>query len=176
MAAMSLTALFQPAGDAQQNAKAAASPPAVRATDFSKVIPLLPEPPQGWTADKPDGSTTDTEGFSITTAGRTYRQGTAEDVPTVSINITDTASNKQFLDTATAAWNATSEATDGYTKAVTIDGNRGFEQFEKDARTGNLWVVVNGRYLVQVEITNLPPEELQAWIKRVDLKKLAALK
>jgi hypothetical protein len=36
--------------------------------------------------------------------------------------------------------------------------------------------MVAKRYFVQIELTNLEPKELQDWIKRVDLKKLAALK
>lgn len=148
----------------------------MRAVPTEKIIPLLPKPPQGWTGETPGGSTTANEGFSITTAGCTYRQAEAEDAPAVTVNITDTAGNKQVLDTATAAWSTTSESEEGYAKSITIDGHRGFEQYETNIKTGNLWLMVKDRFLVHVEVTGLPPEELQIWLKRVDLKKLAALK
>jgi len=32
------------------------------------------------------------------------------------------------------------------------------------------------RYFLQIELQNQDPKELQEWIKRVDLKKLAAIK
>jgi hypothetical protein len=36
--------------------------------------------------------------------------------------------------------------------------------------------MIANRYFVQIEVQNLDPKELQEWIKRVDLKKLAAIK
>src|SRR5205085_4468278 len=36
------------------------------AVDYQWLLPILPEPPQGWTADKPEGSTEDVGGFKIT--------------------------------------------------------------------------------------------------------------
>jgi hypothetical protein len=36
--------------------------------------------------------------------------------------------------------------------------------------------MVADRYFVQVELQNQEPGELQGWIKRVDLKKLAGIK
>ena len=38
------------------------------------------------------------------------------------------------------------------------------------------WVLIANRYFVQIELQNQDPKELQDWIKRVDLKKLAAIK
>jgi hypothetical protein len=59
---------------------------------------------------------------------------------------------------------------------VTIDGNPGFEAYEKDQKQASLWVIVAKRYFVEVELTNQDPKELQTWIKLVDLKKLAEIK
>jgi hypothetical protein len=36
--------------------------------------------------------------------------------------------------------------------------------------------MIADRYFVQIELQNQEPAELQEWIKRVDLKKLAAVK
>jgi hypothetical protein len=38
-------------------------PSLINVVDYSKLIPLLPDAPAGWTADKPEGSTTDVGGF-----------------------------------------------------------------------------------------------------------------
>jgi hypothetical protein len=32
------------------------------------------------------------------------------------------------------------------------------------------------RYFLQIELQNQDPKELQEWVKRIDLKKLAAIK
>jgi hypothetical protein len=36
--------------------------------------------------------------------------------------------------------------------------------------------MIADRYFLQVELQNQDPGELQEWIKRIDLKKLAAIK
>src|SRR5204862_7851395 len=50
-------------------------PSLVNVVEFSKLLPLLPEAPTGWTADKPQGSTTDAGGFKLTNVHRDYRKG-----------------------------------------------------------------------------------------------------
>jgi hypothetical protein len=152
------------------------APKQIEAIHFSKIIPLLPVVPAGWTAPEPDGSTMDAGGFKMTTVGRTYTKGEGDGAPSVSFNVIDYAGNKQFYDATTGAWNFSQETTDGYMKSVKIDGNPGFETYEKGGKTGQLWVVVAGRFFVHVETTNLEPPELQVWMKLIDLKKLATLK
>jgi len=48
------------------------------AVDYQKLLPILPEPPADWTADKPEGSTEDVGGFRITNVHRDYRKGEGE--------------------------------------------------------------------------------------------------
>jgi len=143
--------------------------------DFSKLIPILPEAPAGWTADKPDGSTADVGGFKITNVHRDYRKGDAADAPTASISILDSAANPDYVTATTGTWSQSSETLEGYSKPATIDGNPGFEAYEKEQKHAVLWVMVAKRYFVEIELQNQDPKELQDWIKRVDLKKLAEI-
>jgi len=146
------------------------------AVDYQKLLPILPEPPQGWAADKAEGSTEDVGGFRITNVHRDYHKGEGENAPTAAISILDSVANPDYVSATTAAWNSTSETSEGYGKSVTIDGNPGFEAFEKESKHATLWVMIANRYFVQIELQNQDPKELQEWIKRVDLKKLAAIK
>ena len=146
------------------------------AVDYQKLLPILPEPPQGWTADKAEGSTEDVGGFRITNVHRDYHKGEGENAPTAAISILDSVANPDYVSATTAAWNSNSETSEGYGKSVTIDGNPGFEAFEKESKHATLWVMIANRYFVQIELQNQDPKELQEWIKRVDLKKLAAIK
>ena len=146
------------------------------AVDYQKLLPILPEPPSGWTADKPEGSTEDVGGFRITNVHRDYHKGEGDKTPTAAIIILDSVANPDYVSATTAAWNNNSESSEGYGKSVTIDGNSGFEAFEKESKHATLWVMVANRYFVQIELQNQEPSELQDWIKRVDLKKLAAIK
>jgi len=146
------------------------------AVDYQKLLPILPEAPQGWTADKPEGSTEDVGGFRLTNVHRDYRKGEGDKVPTAAISILDSVANPDYVSATTAAWNNNSETSEGYSKSVTIDGNPGFEAFEKADKHATLWVMIANRYFLQIELQNQDPRELQEWAKRVDLKKLAEIK
>jgi hypothetical protein len=146
------------------------------AVDYQKLLPILPEAPQGWTGDKPEGSTEDVGGFRITNVHRDYHKGEGDKAPTAAISILDSVANPDYVSATTAAWNSNSETSEGYSKSVTIDGNPGFEAFEKDSKHATLWVMIANRYFLQIELQNQDPSELQEWVKRVDLKKLAEIK
>ena len=144
--------------------------------DFSKLIPFLPEAPAGWTADKAEGSTDDAGGVKITTVHRDYKKGTADNAPTTSISILDSAANPEYVASATASWTLTTSTPEGYTKALTVEGMPGFETFENEGKHGTLWLMVAKRYILQIETQNQEAKDLQEWLKRFDLKKLAAVK
>lgn len=146
------------------------------AVDYQKLLPILPDPPQGWIADKAEGSTEDVGGFRITNVHRDYHKGEGDKAPTAAISILDSVANPDYVNATTAAWNSNSETSEGYGKSVTIDGNPGFEAFEKESKHATLWVMIAKRYFVQIELQDQDPKELQEWVKRVDLKKLAAIK
>ena len=144
--------------------------------DYPKLIPILPEAPSGWVADKPEGSTEDVGGFRITNVHRDYRKGEGDKVPTVAISILDSVSNPDYVTATTATWNHKTETLEGYSKPVTIDGHPGFEAYDKERKNASLWVMIATRYFVQIEVQDLEPKELQEWVKRIDLKKLAEIK
>jgi hypothetical protein len=144
--------------------------------DPAKLIPILPEPPAGWTAEKAEGSSDDVGGFKITNVHRDYEKGEAADAPRTSISILDSVANPDYVEATTAGWKQNSETPEGYSKSVTIDGNPGFEAYEKDQKQASLWVMVAKRYFVEIQLQNQDPKELQEWIKKVDLKKLAEIK
>jgi hypothetical protein len=146
------------------------------AVDYQKLLPILPDPPQGWVADKPEGSTEDVGGFRITNVHRDYHKGEGDKVPTAAISILDLVANPDHVSAITAAWNNNSETSEGYSKSVTVDGNPGFEAYEKEGKHATLWVMIANRYSLQIELQQQDPKELQEWVKRVDLKKLADIK
>ncbi len=143
--------------------------------DPAKLIPILPEPPAGWTAEKAEGSSDDVGGFKITNVHRDYSKGEGADAPTASISILDSVANPDYVEATTNGWNQTAKRP----KVTQISDNRrkpGFEAYDKDQKQATLWVMVAKRYFVTVELRNQEPKELQEWIKKVDLKKLAEIK
>ena len=151
-------------------------PSLINVVNYTKLLPLLPEAPAGWTADKAEGSTTDAGGFKLTNVHRDYRKGEGDNAPTTSITILDSAANPDYVEATTAAWNFSTSSTEGYSKSVTLDGNQGFETFENEGKHGTLWLMVAKRYFVQIETKDQDSAALQEWAKRVDLKKLAEIK
>ena len=140
--------------------------------DFKKLLPLLPEAPSGWTAEKPEGQTDE----GLTNVHRDYKKGEGDNAPIASISIMDSASSPESIASSIEGWKINTETADGYTKPVTIDGNPGSESYEKDQKHAALRVLIGQRYYVSIELQNEDPKELQEWIKRVDLKKLAEIK
>jgi hypothetical protein len=146
------------------------------AVDYHKLLPVLPEAPKGWTADKPEGSTVDVGGFKITNVHCDYHKGEGDKVPSTAISILDSVTNPDYVTATSASWNKSTETPEGYSKPATIDGNAGFEAYDKDQKHASLWVMVANRYFVEIDLQDQEPTELKEWAKRIDLKKLAAIK
>jgi len=141
-----------------------------------KLMPLLVEAPSGWTAEKAEGTSDDASGVKITTVHRDYKKGDAENAPTTSISILDSAANPDYVSATTAAWTASTSNAEGYTKALKIDDMPGFETYENEGKHGTLWLMVAKRYVLQIETQGQESKELQEWLKRIDVKKLASIK
>ncbi len=151
-------------------------PSLVEVVDFSKLLPLLPEAPAGWTADKPEGSTAEAGAGKITNVHRDYQKGTTEDAPRTTINILDSFANPEYIAATTEAWKFSTTTAEGYSKSLTIDDQPGFETFENEGKHGTLWLLVGKRFFLEIETKNQDAKDLQDWLKRVDIKKLAELK
>src|SRR2546421_13094091 len=84
-------------------------------------------PPEGWSADKAEGSTDDIGGTKITSVHRDYKKGEGDTAATTSISILDSAANPDYVSSTTAAWSMSTSTTEGYTKTLTIEGMPGVE-------------------------------------------------
>src|SRR5437899_8649373 len=93
------------------------------AIDYQKLLPILPDAPQGWTADKPEGSTEDVGGFRLTNVHRDYSKGEGNNVPTAAISILDSVANPDSVGATTAPSINTSETSYGYSKSGTLNRN-----------------------------------------------------
>src|SRR5271155_4330722 len=72
--------------------------------DAAHLMAILPPAPPGWSADKPEGSTSQSFDGQITTVDNSYVQGQADDAPTTAIHIIDSANNQQFQIATKALW------------------------------------------------------------------------
>ena len=173
---LAFTGVAQPPPPGSAETPAAANSSGAKVVEFETLLPLLPEPLDGWKADPAEGSSDDLGETKITTVHRDYTKGDGDNVPTTSISILDSASNPEYVESTTAAWNSNTSDADGYTKSLSVEGMPGFETFENDGKHGTLWLMVAKRYFLQIETTAQEPPALQEWLKRIDLKKLGEVK
>ncbi len=138
--------------------------------DLQAVMPDI----SGWERSKPTGERM-TAPFAYSQASATYTKGDAN----VETKIMDSGFN-QMLFAPFAMFMVQGyekETSDGFEKSVNIGGNPGFEKWDSGSKNGELTVVVNKRFLVQVEGHGVADDKvMRSVMDQIDLKKLAALK
>ncbi len=163
------------ATQATPTASATPRPALLPVVAFQKLISFLPKPPEGWTAENPAGSQTDLEVFLLSTASRTYQKGDDENAQVATVTIIDAGGHKGYLDAITSQWKATGSTVNSIDKPVQIDDMPGFEHVTAVPKAVSLSVIVGKRFFVQIDLVNLEPKDARDWLKKMDLKGLAAL-
>ena len=141
--------------------------------DFKELQAMLPEIP-GWAKSDPEAERM-TSPVSFSFASRRYKKDNLE----ITEKITDSGFNQMLvapLSMMLAAGYA-KETSEGFEKSTTVAGFPAFEKWDKSDKSGGLTVFVNQRFVVELEGTGMADnKELQAFLTRTDLTKLAALK
>ena len=140
--------------------------------DFKKLQALLPDV-SGWEKGDPEAERM-TMPVSFAYASTHYKKNESE----ITAKITDSAFNQLLVAPLTMMLAAgyAKESTNGFEKSTTVAGFPAFEKWDKKDKSGELTVFVNQRFVVELEGTGMPDnKELQAFVARTDLKKLATL-
>ena len=148
----------------------------VEPVEFTKLLPFLPEKVEGFVAERPQGTTSSAMGFQLTEVSRVYHKGSVDGEETVTVKLTDGAGNQFFTAAHSAVAELNTENAEGYEKGLQLDGFPAIERYTKESRDGSLTVFIASRYLVEIDIDGFDSKEMQAWWKRLDAKKLAALR
>lgn len=140
---------------------------------FQSLQTALPEVP-GWEMDKPKGEKmTSPMPFSKTEAD--YRNGDQR----IDMSITDTALSAMFLIPLrmAVASGFSRETSDGYEKATTVSGQPAVEKWNADSKRGELNVLVNDRFVVEIVGHSIPGiKTVHDFAAKTDFAKLASLK
>jgi hypothetical protein len=138
--------------------------------DLQSVMPDV----AGWEKQSPTGERM-TSPFSYSQASVTYKKGDAE----IEQKIMDSGYN-QLLFAPFQMFMVSGyekETQDGFERSINANGNPGWEKWDKGSKNGELSVVVDKRFLVQLEGHDIDDvKELHAVLDQTDLKKLASLK
>ncbi len=150
-----------------------ASQKPVEPVSFRDLQAAFPEIP-GWTRGKPTGEKM-TSPVSYSEASVTYTNGDAE----IRAKLTDSAFN-QMLTMAFAMMTATGyekETDEGYEKSTKVGDYPGWEKRNDKQKSGELGTLVNKRFVLELEGSNLPDNKpLYQVAQAADLKRLGSLK
>jgi hypothetical protein len=139
---------------------------------FEKLLPFLPPAPGGFTADKGEGAAVNNDVEKYTIVSRDYRKGDNDFRVTIMDAGRVKAKYRPIL-----RWVGVVEGTaDDYTKGVNLDGNPGWEGYDRKFKTGNMHLMIGKRYLVTIFLNGVEAEVMHTVYKSMDVKGLAELK
>jgi hypothetical protein len=162
----------------KQDPKAApATTQKVQPVDFRKLKDLMPAELGGLKRGKVDGERTAMGEFKLSQARATYGDDTKENVPTISVDISDYGAMPGMQGLAFwAGQEIDQEGDEGYTRTVKVQGHTALEQYTNEGKSGSLQVSVANRYFVNVNSSNLSAEEFKKLAEQLPVQKLAELK
>jgi hypothetical protein len=143
--------------------------------DFRALKALLPAELAGMKRKNASGEKTGMMGMNIAYAEGLY---IGEDGGTIEIKITDMGGMGAMGGVARAGWGNMEidrESDTGYERTTTIGGHKAYEKYNSDQKTGEVQVMVNDRFMVEIQGTEVPAERLKESIGKIDLAKLAEL-
>lgn len=149
---------------------------AAEAVDFRELKALLPEDLSGMKRSNAEGEKTSAMGFTISKAEAQYD---GDNAANVRISITDVGAMAGVAAMATYAWAAGAidrETETSYEKSATIKGYKGYERYDRQSTSGEVQVLVAGRFVVEVSGNNVPMDAIKDALEKVDLGKLEGMK
>ena len=142
--------------------------------DFRKLKELLPEKLAGLERTAYRGEKAGALGFNLSTASAEYGDGNQE----LEATIVDFAGVVSAL-MGMAAWSTVEmdrEDENGYERTTKIEGYKAFEKYNSQARSGELSVLVEDRFIVTLKGRNIDEKAFRKAIEGLDMKKLARMK
>ena len=145
----------------------------VNLISFRELSEYLPNPPGGWTAEKPRGETNSFGDYGISQVSQTFRHQDRDKA--IKISIFDGAFNSVFSTPFLLTTEFNRESTEGYNKGVMLDNIPGREIYDYPRKQGSLHLLVDSRFLVQIEGSNIEEAELREWWESIDRQSLRAI-
>jgi hypothetical protein len=164
------------AGDAiRQMGEALSGAIKVEPVDFRALKELLPESIAGMRRVSSEGSRTNVMGVASSKAEAVYEDGKGG---RFAYEITDAGTLTGVAAMALAWVNVEidKEGDSGYERTTTLAGRKAYERYSRATRTGELDVIVGGRFIVGVKATGVEMKRFREAVAKLDLAKLEALK
>lgn len=152
--------------------------PKTDAVDFRKLKEVMPEELGGMKRTDCSGEKNKIGDMSISHVTAKFSKGDGDDAPRAEVQVMD-YSNMEMAKGLSAAWTTIEidkESDNGFEKTIKVAGNPGFESWKKDAKHGEVQLLVGKRFIVSVQTYNVPAEQVIKLVEALPLDKLAALK
>ena len=138
---------------------------------FKELLGYLPQPPLGWKADKPEGETNSFSSYSISQVRQNFTNGDKQ----IEVSIFDWAFNSALYTPFLLSTEFSQESTEGYNKGIKIGDIPGREEYSYSSEKGSLNLLVDSRFLIQIDGENIQDSELREWWGRIDRQSLGKI-
>jgi len=148
----------------------------VEPVDFRELKVLLPESLPGLTRSNVEGERSGVMGVDVAVASAQY---TNESGTSIDIKISDMGSLTGPMRLATLGWTIAQidrETDEGYEKTTTFNGYKAFEKYWTASKHGELNVLIEGRFVVEVDGNDCDMNQIKDAAGKIDMGKLAAMK
>ena len=148
----------------------------VEPVDFRELKALLPESLPGLTRSNAEGERTGAMGVDVAVASAQYSN---ESGTSIDVKISDMGSLSGPMRLATLGWTLAQidrETDDGYEKTTTFNGYKAFEKYWNSTKHGELSILVEGRFVVEVDGSDCEMSQIKDAAGKIDMGKLAAMK
>jgi hypothetical protein len=148
----------------------------VEPVDFRELKALLPAALPGFNRSNVEGERSGAMGVDVAVASAQY---TNDNGASISIKISDMGSLTGPMRLATLGWTMAQvdrESDEGYEKTTTFNGYKAFEKFWTSTKHGELSILIEGRFVVEVDGSDCEMGQIKDAAGKVDLGKLAAMK
>ena len=140
---------------------------------FKDLMEYLPDTPRGWTAQKPQGETNSFGDYGISQVSQTFNREDSN--KEIKVSIFDGAFNSILSAPFLLTTGFNQESTESYNRGVTIDDIPGREVYNYSSNKGSLHLLVDNRFLVQIEGSNIEEADLRKWWRSLDRQSLRAI-
>ena len=148
----------------------------VDVVEYKVLKDMLPESVSGMKRTEATGEKTAAMGMQVSNAEGRYSN---DQNGSITVKLTDIGSMTGLAGMAAYAWAATDverESDDGYEKTSSFNGFKSHEKWTKSSNSGEISVLVGGRFVAEVSGYNTSMDALKDALKQIDLKKLDGMK
>lgn len=143
---------------------------------FRKLKELLPEEAAGFERKSSEGEKAGAMGIKMSTATGKYENG---DGGQLDVNIIDMGSMTNFAGMGMAAWlmaDIDRESDTEIERTFTYRGQKAYEKFNSEQKTGTLSFVIENRFVVSIESEGADQDEVKEFAEEIDIDALADMK